>query len=260
MRYRLKSGLSIRYKTRGIGPTMLLLHPVGLTGDFWDAVIARLETEFRLIAPDARGHGESDVPSGPFGLDDLADDAIELLRAVGAPPAFVVGCSMGGMTAQGIALKAPELLRGVVSANTTHTRDEAGRAMIEKRALAAEKGMPGVIETTITRWFDEAFRAVRPDVVGPITECLLSADPIAHAWAWRAIRDLAYGGRLREVTVPALAIAGTTDRSASPDSVRKVAEAFGNGRFYEIDAGHLAPVEKPDAFAAALRDFARSIA
>ena len=55
MNFRTQSGLGIAYRSRGKGRTMVLLHPVGLSGTFWDPVVAELENDFRLITPDARG-------------------------------------------------------------------------------------------------------------------------------------------------------------------------------------------------------------
>ena len=147
MRVKLNNGLSMHYGTRGAGRPVLLLHPVGLKGAFWREVVAELEGECRLIYPDFQGHGESDAPFTPFSLADLADDMAGFLRAL-AGPALVVGCSMGGMVAQGIAVRSPDVVSGVVIANAAHLRNGQGRAVMEQRALAAEQGMPGTLDTT----------------------------------------------------------------------------------------------------------------
>jgi 3-oxoadipate enol-lactonase len=256
MRFRLTSGLSIRYRTRGAGQLVVLLHPVGLRSEFWDPVIAELEDSFRLIAPDTRGHGGSDVSGQPFTLDDLASDVIELLRAVGGGPAVLVGCSMGGMIAQGVALQAPDITAGLVIANTTHTRTDQGRAVMEQRAVEAAKGMPAVLQTTLSRWFNDEVQRSQPDIVAQARAWLLEADPIVHSWSWRAIRDLSYGDRLKDVRVPALAISGTDDQSAAPSAVEAMSKVFPDGTYREMTGvGHLAPLEQPARFAALLREF-----
>lgn len=83
MRFRLKNGLSIGYKTRGIGPTIVLIPAIGCLKEMWDGVIAELEDSYRCIAMEVRGHGDSDVPGQPFDMDDLSDDVIEMIRAIG---------------------------------------------------------------------------------------------------------------------------------------------------------------------------------
>jgi 3-oxoadipate enol-lactonase len=260
MRFRLSNGLSLRYRSRGAGRPMVLLHPVGLRLEFWDRLVTELQGELRLIVPDARGHGESDVPPAPFSLDDMADDTIELLRAVGGGKAVVVGCSMGGMVAQAIALRAPELLAGVVVANTSHTRTAQGRAVMERRAVEAMAGMPAVLDTTLSRWFSETVRLREPEKVAQTRDWLLEADPVVHAWSWRAIRDLAHDDRLGAVHLPALAIAGSDDQSTAPAAVHATAQALANCAYRELaHCGHLAPLEQPARFAALLRDFVATL-
>ena len=259
MRFRTSSGLSIAYRSRGQGRTMVLTHPVGVCGAFWDGVVAELEGEFRLITPDARGHGDSDVPAQAFNLDDLADDIAELIRAVGQAPSIVVGCSMGSMTAQAIGVRAPELLAGVVIANTAHRRNDAGRATMEARAQAALKGMPTTLQTTLSRWFDADLQILRPDLVLKARDWLLEADPVVHCWSWRAIRDLNYAEQLAHLKVPAMAIAGLRDQSTPVAAMKDLAATIPNCDYREMDTGHLAPMEKPAEFAAHLRDFANRV-
>jgi 3-oxoadipate enol-lactonase len=260
MFFRLSSGLSLSYRSRGAGRPVVLLHPVGLRGAFWNEVVGELETEMRLIVPDARGHGDSDVPSMVFSIEDMADDVIELLRAVGSAHggvgAVVVGCSMGGMVAQAVALRAPELLAGFVVANTGFTRNDAGRATMEARAVTAFAGMPRVLDTTLSRWFSDEVRLHRPDLVLRARDWLLDADPVVHGWSWRAIRDLAHADTLPKVGLPALMIAGSDDQSTAPATVRAMAAAVPGAIYRELaDTGHLAPLERPGEFAALLRDF-----
>ena len=224
MRYRLKSGLSMRYITRGLGRPVVLMHPIGLRAEFWLPVMAELEHQYRLIAIDARGHGKSEF-AGPFTLDDLARDAVELIAALGVGPAVFAGCSMGGMVAQGVAALAPEAANGIVIANTTYRRDDAGRAMMEQRAVQAEKGMPVVLPSTLSRWFNAQCQLNRPELVMTARDWLLVNDPMVHAWSWRAIRDLNFADALRKSQLPKLCITGTEDQSAAPTVVRKMVEA-----------------------------------
>ncbi|MDB5531909.1 MAG: alpha/beta hydrolase fold protein [Hyphomicrobiales bacterium] len=255
MFFKLSSGLRLHYTTRGAGRSVVLLHPVGLDGSFWDGVVGALEADCRLICIDARGHGQSDVPAEPFTLDDLAGDVIELVRAVGQPPAVAVGCSMGGMVAQALGVTAPELFAGVVIANTAHLRNDQGRATMEMRAKEAEKGMPRVLATTLSRWFDPATQLARPELVVKARDWLLAADPVMHASAWRAIRDLNYAERLKHLRMPALAIAGTRDQSTPVAAMKAMAQAIPGCAYEEIDTGHLAPLEQPARFADLLRAF-----
>ncbi|HXF54344.1 MAG TPA: alpha/beta fold hydrolase [Hyphomicrobiaceae bacterium] len=261
MRFRLQSGLSLRYKTRGAGRTVVLLHPVAMRAEFWDPVIAELESDVRLIAIDIRGHGESDVPDRPFSLDELTADVIELVRAVGSPPCVMVGCSMGVMIANWVAVKAPELVRALVLSNATHTRTEKGRAALQQRADAALNGMPAVLEGTLSRWFSPQFMALNADVVAKVRAWFLDNDPVVHCWSWLCMRDRDYGDKLAGIRVPVLAIAGSNDDSATPSIVKEMSQVFPRGSFYLMEGvGHFAPLENPRLYARVLRDFIKGLA
>lgn len=256
MRLRLSNGLSLAYSTRGAGRLIVCLHPVGTRRAFWEPVMDRLADRYRLVTVDFRGHGESDTPQRGFSLDELADDVIELLRQQKASGAVVMGCSLGGMVTQGIALKAPELLSGIVIADTGYMQTDETRKAMAQRAADALRGMPTVLDTTIERWFPAAFRRSNPGLVDQVKAWLLDDDPIVFSWCWEAIRDLSYGQRLATIKLPALVIRGAEDASSRRETMQEMAKILPRARFVEVpDAGHVAPMQDPDRFAAAVRDF-----
>jgi 3-oxoadipate enol-lactonase len=260
MRFRLSSGRAAGYRTRGAGRVIALLHPVGLRAEFWDGVVDHLQSSFRMISVDLRGHGESDVPDRPFSLDDAATDVIELLRAVGSPPCVVGGCSMGGMVAQGMALQAPDLVRGLILSNTAHAFPAAAAETMGKRAQAAEEGMPAVLQTTLDRWFSRAFQTEHADVVQRISEWLLQGDPVVHGWSWQAIGSLAYGERLRQITAPTLILTGSDDQSIPAAMADAMMKLLPHARHHDFaGAGHLAPIETPAEYARVVREFCAAI-
>ena len=260
MRFKLKNGLSLGYKTRGVGPTIVLIPAIGCLKEMWDGVIGELEGSYRCIAIEVRGHGESDVPGRPFDMDDLSDDVIEMIRAIGGGKAIVGGCSMGGQIAQGVGVKAPENLHGIFISNTGYLRNDKIREVMEARALAAEKGMAGPVWTTLDRWFNEDYRQAHPENVKLAYDWLINADPIVHAWSWRAIKGLPYAERLKSLKVPALAIAGEHDQSSAPAEVEAMAKALPNCLYRECKgAGLLSPLEAPRAYAAYLKEFADKV-
>lgn len=255
MRFRLKSGLALGYKTRGMGPLVVMVPPIGCPKEFYDPLIARLEHRCRVIAVEIRGHGESDVPPGPFTLDDCAGDVIELVRAVGNGQKIVVGgCSMGAMVAMGTAVLAPDLVSGLLISNT-HQRDANGRALIGSRADAALPGMPNALATTLERWFNPAYRTAHPEHVALARDWLANADPVVHAWSWRAIQGLDYADRLKALRCPVMVVAGEADQSSSVTEVRHFAEEIGAHYRLVPGAGHCTPLENPQAYAAHICEF-----
>ena len=222
--------------------------------------MAELEDSYRLIAVDVRGHGDSDTPSAPFTIEDLADDVIELTKAIGGGKVIVGGCSFGGQISQGVGVKAPELLNGIFISNTGHRRNDRSREALEARAVAAEKGMEEFAPTMLDRWFNDEYKIAHPDRVALIRDWLTNANPIVHAWCWRAIKSLNFSESLRELKIPALAIAGGQDLSTSAAVIQAMAADIPDCAYRCCQvAGHLAPFEQPKEYACYVRQFAERI-
>jgi 3-oxoadipate enol-lactonase len=166
---------------------------------------------------------------------------------------------MGGMVVQALVARHPELLRGAVVANTAHRRNDAGRAAMDQRAAAAEGGMPGTLKTTLSRWFDSDLQVLRPDLVLKARDWLLAADPVVHAWSWRAIRDLNFADALAQTKVPFMVVAGLRDQSTPVAAMKDMAASIPNCAYADMDTGHLAPLEQPEIFAAHISNFVRKL-
>ena len=98
-------------------PVITFLHALGSNADLWRGDAAALSDRYRVVSMDARGHGASDVvePAGSF--DDLVADVVAVWDALGIERSAVVGLSLGGMTAFGLALAHPERVTGIVAAD-----------------------------------------------------------------------------------------------------------------------------------------------
>ncbi|HEV8016011.1 MAG TPA: alpha/beta fold hydrolase [Stellaceae bacterium] len=256
MHLRLSNGLALAYHVRGAGRLVMFLHPIGTRGAFWDPAVQRLQEHCRCVTVDLRGHGDSDVPRVRFTLGDLADDVIELLRVERASDAVLVGCSLGGMVAQHVALKAPELLSGLVLADTGYRQTPESRQALLQRAEDALQGMPAMVQSTLARWFPARFLALSGPEVEACRDWLLEDDPVVFAWGWHAIGDLDIGDRLAGITIPTLVLRGSLDASSARETMQAMAKLLPRARHAELEgAGHVAPLEQPDAFAALLLDF-----
>jgi 3-oxoadipate enol-lactonase len=256
MHLRLSNGLALAYHVHGAGRPVMFLHPIGTCGAFWNPLVERIQDRCRCITVDLRGHGDSDVPRERFTLSDLADDVIELLRVESKNGAVLVGCSLGGMVAQGLALKAPELLSGLVLADTGHRQTEESRKAVLQRAEDSLQGMPAMLNSTLTRWFPARFLALNGPEVKCCRKWLLDDDPVVFSWGWQAISELDFGDRLAEIQLPTLVIRGSADASSARETMQAMAKLLPHSRYAEIEgAGHVAPLEQADSFAEILLDF-----
>jgi 3-oxoadipate enol-lactonase len=248
--------VELRYRRRGAGTPVLLLHPIAMRLEFWTPVAEILSARFEVISVDLRGHGDNPPADGPFTIDDLATDVVGLCAGLALPPACLVGCSMGGMVAQGVALQAPQRVAGLILADTNHTIGEAGAAVMNARADEAMRGLERSLDGDINRWFSEPFRGRDPETVARVRDWVLANDPRTVAYGWRAIAGLAYERRLGAVTAPVLVTTGSLDPASPPDAARRTAAAFPNARYEELaGCGHFSPLERPDLFAALVTRF-----
>jgi 3-oxoadipate enol-lactonase len=242
----------------GSGPPLVLLHPIAMRLEFWEDVAVRLSGKYHVISVDLRGHGRSAPTEEPYSTHDLAGDVVALARQFGLPPAIFVGCSLGGMVAQGVAITAPELVAGLVLSNTTHQTSGAGAEVMRGRAQRCLDDMQGAVASDIERWFTPAFRADAPDKVEEVRRWALANNPRTVANGWLAIAALDNEAAAASIDVPVLAMTGSLDPAAPPEATRAMQRAFPNARYLELPgAGHFAPIEQPQAYAGAVDSFAR---
>lgn len=238
-------------------PPVVFLHALGTDLSLWDACVAALAPRFRCLRFDARGHGKSDVPPPPYAMGALIRDAEKLMDHFALREAVVVGSSMGGLVAQGLATKRLDLVRGMVLANTAARI--GGPALWQSRAAeVAEHGLaayaPGAMERIFGRKWQEA--AAMPQV----RAVLEAMDPAGWIGCAHAISGADFYTTTAALGLPTLVIAGTNDGTTPPDLVRETAELIRGHRWQLMRAtGHLPMVERPAEFTALLAGFLRDI-
>ena len=114
MPYTAAPGFRMYYEEHGSGFPLLLINGLGSDHLEWLHQVPAFAARFRGIVFDNRGTGETDVPPGPYTTAEMADDAASLLRTLGIGRAHVLGVSLGGMIAQEVALRHPDLVDGLV--------------------------------------------------------------------------------------------------------------------------------------------------
>ena len=239
------------------GAPVVFANSLGTDLRLWDRVIPLLPAGLRLIRYDKRGHGLSACPPGPYAMGALVRDAERLLDALGVTDCVFVGLSIGGLIAQGLAVKRLDLVRGMVLSNTAAKigTGEMWQARID--AIRAG-GIEAVADATMDRWFSRAFRQT-PELKG--WRAMLTRQPAeGYTGCCAAIAGTDFYTPTSGLTLPTLAIAGTEDGSTPPDLVRETAELIKGSRFHLIrGAGHLPCVEKPGDYAEMLTTFLKEI-
>ncbi len=252
--------LRLHYRIDGDpdGAPVVFAHALGLDHAVWDAVIALMPPGLRLIRYDLRGHGASDVPPAPYAMGALIRDAENLLDHLAVKECVFVGLSIGGMIAQGLAIKRLDLMRGMVLANTA-ARIGIDSQWADRIAAVRAGGMEAIAEPTMARWFSRRARQAHRDL--PWREKLLACAPEGWCGAAAAIAGTDFYTPTASLTLPTLVIAGADDASTPPDLVRETADVIRGADFRLLrGAGHLSPVDQPAAFAEALTGFLTRIA
>jgi 3-oxoadipate enol-lactonase len=253
------NGITQYYARAGDGPPVVLIHALGLDHRMWGPQIERLANAGRVIAYDARGHGQTDVTSGPYAMADFAEDLAGLLDALGVEAAHLVGISMGGMIAQEFALTRPHRVRSLVLADTTSEYNQETRRQFAERArVAEERGMAPLIAPTTERWFTAEFRERHPDEVARIMGIFEATNPFGYAAACRAVARIDFTERLVNIGVPTLVLVGSEDPSTTPEVALKIHEYVPGSQFLELPgAAHLTNVARPEEFTQAILDTIR---
>jgi 3-oxoadipate enol-lactonase len=252
------SGVRIAWERRGAGEPLLLIHGLGYARWGWEPVADGLAEAHEVVLFDNRGIGESDAPTGPYAVQDLALDAVAVLDAAGLERAHILGTSLGGMIALQLVLDHPARVDKLVLACTTP--GGAGSAPMPERTvrlLAEAQGLPA--EIALRRFVENAF-APHPDPaqIERIMRHRIATAQSPAAWAAQASAGTAFDvwDRLGEIRAQTLVLTGDQDAVVDPKNSDLLAARIPEARLEVFDGGgHLFFWEQPDRFVDAVTEF-----
>jgi pimeloyl-ACP methyl ester carboxylesterase len=256
------------YVDEGQGAPVVLLHGFPLDHTMWNAQITALAKSYRVIAPDLRGYGQTPLgevsPTAGISMEQYADDVAALLDAIGVrEPAVLVGFSMGGYIGWQFVRKYGQRLRGLVACDTRAVADsdEARDGRLKMAEKVAEWGSGRVAEMMGPKLFAKQTFDDQPGIVAEVRKVVERTPPAAIAASQRGMAarpDVT--SFLPTITLPTLVVVGEHDAISARDEMEKVAKAIPGAKFVEIaGAGHMAPMERPDAVNEALVAFLKRI-
>jgi 3-oxoadipate enol-lactonase len=236
---------------------VVLVHAVGIDLTYWDAQIAALCEKFDVLAYDLLGHGSSAAPPIGYEIEEHANDLGAIICGTGAGSAHIVGLSVGGMIAQTLAVRQPNLVRSLTLIDTVAQFPDQAKAALRQRAETVRTGgMQAVLQMTLDRWFTPDFMRRRPDVIDRVTKTLLGGSATVHAAMWDAISRFDVGSRLSMVRCPALVMVGEKDPTTPPEASRFIADGIEGARLeILLNASHMSPLEKSVEVNEKLLDF-----
>ena len=236
-------------------PVVVFVNSLGTDFRIWRDVIVRLAGDFPLLTYDKRGHGLSDIGQVPYSIEDHVNDLAALLDHLSVKDAVICGLSVGGMIAQSLHDKRPDLVRALVLCDTAH---KIGTAEIWNARIQAveDHGLESIADAVMERWFTPAFRRPENTAYRGYVNMLVRQPGVGYAATCAAIRDADLTEVAKRIKVPTLCVVGDQDGSTPPDLVRTLAGLIPNSRYDVIDdAGHIPCVEQAEAFTMRLRAF-----
>ncbi|MET9268566.1 3-oxoadipate enol-lactonase [Kribbella sp. NPDC003557] len=227
-------------------PTVVLANSLGSTWEMWDANLASLEEHFRVVRFDTRGHGRSPVPPGPYTIDDLTDDVVDLLDELGVERAHFVGLSLGGMTGLRLAARNGDRVDRLVVL-CTGARLDPRSAWSERADLVRSDGTAAVAEAVVRRWYTAGWLDAHPQVRKEAEEMVALTPPAGYAACCEVIATMDLLDDLPRITAPTLAVAGADDPATPPWQLERIADTVADGKLLVVpQAAHLASAERPD--------------
>jgi 3-oxoadipate enol-lactonase len=224
----------------GDGPPLVLANSLGSNLHMWDEQAEPLARHFTLIRFDARGHGASDVPPGPYEIGDFGRDVVELLDHLEIERASVAGISLGGMTALWLGINAPGR---VAKLAPTCTSAKLGPPQMwrDRAATVREHGVAAIAPAVAKNWVTDALADRRPQL-----EAMIAATPAGgYVASCAAIEHMDLLPELPRIAAPTLVISGRDDPSTPPEHGERIAAAIAGARFEVLDgAAHLANLER----------------
>jgi 3-oxoadipate enol-lactonase len=232
-------------------PALLLVGSLGTTMAMWDPQLPELAARFRVLRVEPRGHGGSEVPPGPYTIDEIGGDLLALLDSLTIVSVSYCGLSLGGMAGMWLAAHAPTRIGRLVLCCTSAWLPPA-EGWTDRAARVRAHGTASIRDQIVDRWFTPDFLPRDPAAVTWAGDMLGATPPEGYAGCCEAIAAMDLRPYLAAISAPTLVIAGASDQAIPPAHGEFIAAAIPGARMAVVPAAHLANVEAAEAVAALL--------
>jgi pimeloyl-ACP methyl ester carboxylesterase len=249
----------ILYEIKGDGPAVVLLHPFPAHHEFWSPVIPALESRYRLILPDLRGHGESEIGQGPAFMGKHAADIARIMDAAGVGKAAFIVCSIGGYIVFEFLRRFRSRVSAIALCDTRPQPDtvEARVNRLKSADSVLEQGTEQFLQAMIPKLLGQTTVSSRPDLVEGALRMMrkMSQEDISMVLRGMAKRADSVPD-LKHINLPTLIVIGEEDLLSTASDGELMRQNIPGSRLKIIPkAGHYAPWERPEAVAPLLRQF-----
>ena len=248
--------MKTNYKLSGTpnSPVIVLSNSLGSRYSMWDDLVPLLLPYFRVLQYDTRGHGASDKPDGPYTIDALGRDVIDLMDQLEIDKAYYCGLSMGGLIGQWLAIHHAERFYKIVLSNTAAKIGER-QSWLDRVELLRGQGMQAIFEATMSKWFSSRFKEESPQKYHNFREMFLAADVQGYCGCCHAVAGADFSTDISRVDVPVLVIAGDEDPVTTVTHAEFLVAHIPDAQLLVINGRHLLSAEHPRRYAEGLIDF-----
>jgi 3-oxoadipate enol-lactonase len=256
------NGISMNYEIRGEGSNLVLIHGAGDNLEMWYNQVPAFSRSYRVIAYDVRGSGKTESPEGKYSVSLLAQDAYQLMKAIGVPEAYFLGYSMGGRIATELALNYPELVKALVLASSSPGLTQPPPEALGRRRSTLElldKGdMKAFAEAMTREAFSPGFESSHPAEFKEYMKVKLQNKPDGIVRIMRLGRPRS-SPNLSKIKCPVLLVVGENDWIMGLAQGEEAHEAIPGSKLVVLPTGHAAPIESPDKFNVAVVEFLNNV-
>lgn len=247
---------AINYATFGDArkPAIIFSNSLGTNYQMWQPQINFFKKDYFIVCYDTRGHGASTAPQGPYSIEQLGTDVVNLLDHLNIQKASFCGISMGGLTGQWLAIHHPERFNHVIVCNTAAKIGQE-QAWNDRAQLVREQGLKPIAETAASRWFTEPFIRSNTAIVESLSNDLGAGSPEGYASCCEALAKADVREQLKNITVPTLVVAGQKDPVTTVADAQYIINNVRSSSLFEINASHISNIEQPKAFNQAVQSF-----
>ncbi|MDF1609221.1 3-oxoadipate enol-lactonase [Hoeflea sp. YIM 152468] len=258
MQFARLNGVVLHHQVIGAAPdrpTIVFANSLGTDYRIWRDVIVRMVGDYSIIAYDKRGHGLSESGEGDITMDDHIDDLIALIEHFEAKNVILCGLSVGGMIAQGLAAKRPDLVRALILCDTGH---KIGTPDMWNARIAAitDQGIASISDAILERWFTKEYRSADNAEFSGYRMMLERTPMEGYVGTCAAIRDSDFTQSSADLSIPVICVVGSDDGSTPPALVGELARLIPGAMYQEIPgAAHLPCIEKPVELSETIKAF-----
>jgi len=235
--------------------TLVFINSLGTDHRIWSYVVHELGQAFNILTYDKQGHGLTEQAQKSISISDYADDLIALISALSITKVIPIGLSIGGVIAQEIYRKRPDLIEKLVLTNTA-TQIGSHEAWNQRIQAIQADGLCSIASMILSKWFGSDFSDRNPRRLALARAILLQTPDAGYIAACHALSNADLTAFANQIAVPTLCIAGSQDQATPSDVVRSMANLIPNSVFQELaGVGHIPCLEAEKEFGQTVLSF-----